>query len=304
LSKFEQIKADIANLDASQLVSIRDMIAQFVQKQAAAVALESRVRNLASKPCVHCGFSALIRWGKTPAGTPRLKCRNCKATHVATHGTVFRGMKRRDQWVNFMGEMRRHSSILDMEATLRMSHTTMLRWRHRILSAFDMNSVMAGLVQADEKYFRVSYKGQQIPAGYKTRKRGGASKRGLSAQQVCVVTAADSNGSINQSVIGGRTKANILAAILPWLSTETVVVSDGQGAYSQAANVIGCVHIPAGQSYMNLNRINAYHTQIENLVNRKCLGVSTKHLSKYLAWARLMTQKAAFGEGLLEAVLA
>jgi len=42
-----------------------------------------------------------------------------------------------------------------------MSPNTMLRWRHRFLSAFVSNGqvAMTGVVQADEKFFRQSFKG-------------------------------------------------------------------------------------------------------------------------------------------------
>ena len=50
MSKIKKIKAEIANLDASKLVYIRGIISQSVQKQTAAVVMESRARNLASQP--------------------------------------------------------------------------------------------------------------------------------------------------------------------------------------------------------------------------------------------------------------
>ena len=310
LSKIEVIKAGIARLDASQLVSIGDMISALIQKQAIGVILEQRARKMVKEPCVHCGNSFLVRFGKTPSGTPRLKCRfhDCGKTYVATQNSIFRGMYKKAEWVNFMGEMRRHSSILDMEGNLPISHSTILRWRHRILSSFQGNNSLSGVVQVDEKFFRKSFKGDQqgvLDADRFPRIRGGEGvSAGLSHDQVAVLTAVENHGNINQAVIGGRTTANIHAAMKGWLSGGAVLVSDKLSAYKHVAAQLGCLHIKAGESHMNLNRVNAYHNNLEDLINRKCRGVSTKHLSKYLSWARLMTRKQPFGQGMAEMMLA
>ncbi len=43
---------------------------------------------------------------------------------------------------------------------------------------------------------------------------------------------------------------------------------------------------------------------MENLVNRRCIGVSTRYLMNYFGWARRITQHGVFGDDLLGDLLA
>lgn len=55
---------------------------------------------------------------------------------------------------------------------------------------------------------------------------------------------------------------------------------------------------------LSIGRIDAYHRDVENLVNRRCMGVSTHYLMNYFSWARRITQHRAFGDDLLTELLA
>ena len=55
---------------------------------------------------------------------------------------------------------------------------------------------------------------------------------------------------------------------------------------------------------MSIGRINAYHRDVENLVNRKCMGVSTRYLMNYFAWQRrIKVNAASFGADLFGEML-
>ena len=70
------------------------------------------------------------------------------------------------------------------------------RWRYRFLALPQavQPEALAGIAEADETIFLLSFKGQRtLPR--KTRKRGGkATKRGLSHEQVPVMVARDRAG--------------------------------------------------------------------------------------------------------------
>lgn len=53
----------------------------------------------------------------------------------------------------------------------------------------------------------------------------------------------------------------------------------------------------AGQS-------GADHRDVENLINRRCIGVGTRYLMNYFGWARRFTQHKPFGNDLLAEMLA
>jgi hypothetical protein len=251
-----------------------------------------------------------MKWGKADNGNQRFKCRTCKSTISTTTNTVVYRLRHRDKWSKFMGLMSSHMSVAGLIENHfpGMSENTMLRWRHRIMSAFLANqNGLTGIVQADEKFFRLSFKGNARAvekSGRKARKRGGSQYRGISREQVAVLTAVDSNGNINQEMIGNRIQASVIDTLTPWVSVDTVLMTDGYAGYEKVAKNIGCEHIISKSKSGQVARLNAYHTGIENLVNRKCLGVATKHLMKYFAWMRHLTMRQPFGDGMLEMVLA
>ena len=78
-------------------------------------------------------------------------------------------------------------------AHLGVHRTTALRWRHRFLQcpAKIKDLAMRGVVEADETYVLVSFKGQRQAlshAGRPSRRRGGkARKRGLSSEQIPIL---------------------------------------------------------------------------------------------------------------------
>lgn len=42
---------------------------------------------------------------------------------------------------------------------------------------------------------------------------------------------------------------------------------------------------------------------VENLINRRCMGVSTRYLMNYFGWSRRITQHKPFGNDLLDELL-
>ena len=83
-----------------------------------------------------------------------------------------------------------------------ISLDTAFKWRHRLLDSLQKihGAVrLAGVVEVDEVYFSISYKGsKKFPAqlaGREPKQRGTRStKRGLSQEKVCVPTAVNLNG--------------------------------------------------------------------------------------------------------------
>ena len=72
-----------------------------------------------------------------------------------------------------------------------ISIPTAFSWRHKVLSILKdiEDDSLSGIIEADDTFFLASQKGSKN-IGRKPRKRGGKSKkRGISADQVCVVVA-------------------------------------------------------------------------------------------------------------------
>jgi transposase-like protein len=313
----ERIKSQLGKLPAADILSIEAFVADLVQRQALDVALERRCQSLTA--CVHCGLTDPMRWGRSKCGTQRFKCRDCKATFGATNDTPFFRLRNRHLWTRYLGLMRRHVSLKDLREHhgLNLSIPTLHRWRHRFLAALNGNPAggkLAGLIEADEKFFRTSYKGSrgfgrgQPPQERKPRRRSVAGQRGLGTEQVPVLTALDRSGTIMQDQLPDMKWSTIAGQMTPWVERESVICPDGNGAYALLAQRTGCEHMLAKKGTHNsrglsIGRIDAYHRDVANLINRRCNGVSTRYLMNYFGWARRITQHKPFGNDLLAEML-
>ena len=318
----EALKAKLDKATASDLLEVEAYVSRLTQIKAVEVAFVRRTNE--TEACIKCGAVDLAKWGKSKAGTQRFRCRACKATFSATNKTPFYRLRKRHLWAKYLSLMGQHISLqrLRDDHGLRMSIPALHRWRHRFLSALVGNpdQPLAGMVEADEKFFRTSFKGSRgwkhrsAPQTRRARKRGGATGfRGLGEQQVPTLTAVDRSGGIYQERIADLKHATIVQAMSPWVEPDSIICSDGNDAYAKVAQAIGCEHIRAksgnrstgygNTSGLSIGRIDAYHRDVENLINRRCMGVSTRYLMNYFGWSRCIAQHKPFGSDLMAEML-
>jgi transposase-like protein len=192
MAKIEFIKKAITRLQTSDVIDLNAFIAQHLSNQALQVALTKRAQTLLNSPWPQCGFTCLMRWGASDAGTQRFKCRNCKATFGATNDTPFFRLRNRHLWTKYLGLMGRHIPLKALPAEgIGLSLPTLHRWRHRFLSVLVANpeTKLAGLIEADEKYFRTSFKGSRgwkrksPPQARKARRRAARISAGLDSSK-------------------------------------------------------------------------------------------------------------------------
>jgi hypothetical protein len=155
-----------------------------------------------------------------------------------------------EQWSKYLSYMTDHLSIRNIvEAGIGVSHVTVWRWRHRFLAAAanDNTAILSGVIEADETFFLRSFKGHRgwvdgnPPEDRAARPRAwGAIKRGLSSEQVPVLTALDNAGGIYESILPSLTA--IQAALHGRIASGSVVCSDGTKAYVRTAVAAGAEH--------------------------------------------------------------
>ena len=155
---------------------------------------------------------------------------------------------------------------------------------------------MSGIVEADETYFRLSYKGNRQAfksgeAGRSKRKRGTSilhkgRKRGLSREQVCVPCAIN-RSDLSISKISGLGKASyngINSVIGSHIATGSILCADGATAYDAIAQKNGLERASVNPfGLYNIQRMNSYHSRLKGFVDR-FNGISTKHLNNYLVY--------------------
>ena len=210
-----------ATLTPRELIEIERRARELSQASMSERSVARREQHLAqARICPHCGMQKALKFGRDVRGRQRFRCRSvaeggCGKTFTALTGTAFSGMRRRDQWGAFEAAMAKGwRSIDELHASgeVKVGRLTLWRWRHRFLRALEVRPAppLSGVVEADETYFRDSFKGSRgwkrghPPVNRKPRQRGKSAKRGLSNEQIPVVAAIDRQRQSCHHVLASR----------------------------------------------------------------------------------------------------
>ena len=193
------------------------------------------------KTCPHCQSTHFVKNGKTNSNQ-RYLCKACRKTFVEQTGTILFSMKKDisvlEKYVHCMIEkypLRKCAEICDINLA------TAFAWRHKILDALQkmMEQVeLDGVVQADETFTTISYKGnhKKFNLPRPPHKRGtAATKRGLSKEHVCIPVGVNLNGlSIAKIANLGRPNITDLQKVLSGkIAQDSVFVTDLLRSYQK-----------------------------------------------------------------------
>lgn len=260
----------------------------------------SNERFANGRVCPLCGSVSVVRNGHRPDGTQRFVCRDChKSFVVSTNSIVARTRKDLSVWEQYVSCMMQGLSIRKTAEICGIHRNTAFYWRHKILDALQNMAdgvKLNGIVEADETFFAVSYKGNHknsktfvMPRG--AHKRGGEiHTRGLSCEQVCVPCAVNRNGlSIAKAANLGKVTTDSLIYMFDGkIDKNSTIVTDKASAYVRFAdkNHLKLVQLNGGKSksgIYHIQHINSYHSMLKRFM-RGFNGVSTKYLNNYLIW--------------------
>ncbi len=156
--------------------------------------------------------------------------------------------------------------------------------------------VLDGIVEADETFFPVSYKGDHknnktFVMPRPAHKRGNSTHvRGISKEQLCVPCAVNRSGlSIAKAAALRRISAKNLHTVYDGrINDNSILVTDKHYSYRRFTNSNGIqlVQIKGGKAkkgIYNIQHINNYHSRLKTFF-RRFDGVSSKHLDNYLIW--------------------
>lgn len=247
--------------------------------------------------CPHCQSTHFVKNGKE-CGNQRYLCRGCKKSFVEQTGTILHGThKDISVWEKYIHCMIEKYPLRKCAEICEINLTTVFEWRHKILDALQnmMEEVeLDGVVQADETYTTVSYKGNRksFKLPRPSHKRGTkASKRGISKEQVCVPCAVNLNGmSIAKVSNLGRPSLQDLEKVLSDKVVKgSVFVTDSLRPYQKLSVDMSLSHIriPRGKravSTFNIQTINSYHSRLKDMLVHRFKGVATKYLNNYLVY--------------------
>lgn len=259
----------------------------------------SKERFANGRACPLCGSTHVVRNGRRADGTQRFICRDCKKSFVVTSNSIVSGTKKDlSVWEKYISCMMQGLSIRKTAELCHISKNTAFYWRHKILDALQnmADSVtLNGIVEADETFFAVSYKGNHSRSKFtmprKSHHRGSQTHiRGLSREKVCVPCAVNRSGlSIAKISNCGRVSAdNLDNTFKGRIAENSTLVTDEMNSYIKFAknNSLNLIQVKSGKNkkgIYNIQSINNYHSRLKKFMSY-FNGVSTKYLNNYLIW--------------------
>lgn len=287
--KQSELLKNYSELTPSQKERIKIEILDYVKM--------NRILSDTNRPCTCpiCNKSSFIIKKGRQAGKQRYLCKVCG--HKFTYDTknITSCMKiSKDQFVEICLDTLEGRSLLYTAARLNLHPSTIFNNRHKFLCLLEKildtsNIELCGTVEADETYILESQKGS-IPENRKARHRGMPSKyRGISHDQVCIVTTTDRNEhEIFKAVGFGKPTSNIITETFKdSIQYRSIFYVDGINCYDNLANNAECkiIHLKGHESYNkveHLNTVNSIHSKIQRQI-ATYRGVASKYINRYNA---------------------
>ncbi len=186
---------------------------------------------------------------------------------------------------------------------------TVWRWRKRILEALIGvgATLLHGIVEADEKFFRELRKGsrewvnhERDPARFPKpdrprwqdyRRLGLLRPAGVSRWQIPVLTLADRAGARRADPLPDRRARSLVAVLERHVGQDAVLCSDGDAAYDLFARARALPHYRLNpktgprviRTAFHIQTINNLHSRFESFMKPFC-GPATKNPPGYAAW--------------------
>ena len=255
--------------------------------------------------CPHCHSSEIVRFGRQKDGKQRFLCKACKKTFQATSGTLFQGAaisQRARKLRQYIHCMALCLPLRQTAKTCQINLSTAFAWRHKVLDALAVtleNVVLDGIVEADETFFALSFKGNRHMndlqgVALEPRKRG--KLKGINdAMQVCVPTGVSRAGSTigKASNLGHPSGADVLSVFKGHIKEGSVLCADGGRAYNRVAKDTQTqLQVIKGgkgtRGIYGIQRVNAMHNSLKGMINIRFRGVATKYLNNYVAWNSIL----------------
>jgi len=300
--------AAVDELTATQRQELEEVLAGRPAGVAVTAAIET---SLGERRCPHCGHDKSVGRGKA-SGLRRFRCKQCGKSFNALTGTPLARLRKKERWLDFGQSLGEGDTVVSSAERCGVAVSTAFRWRHRFLTAKQPSPTLTGIVEADEAFVLLSYKGSRVweraekglpvadRPNRKARKRGGkAAKRGLSHEQAPVLAVADRSGTSVCAVLPVDSGDAIRAVLEPILSKDALLVTDGGKALARCATRMKVTHealnLSAGERVrgeLHIQTVNSVHSRLKDFLGRR-RGVATKYLDNYLRWFHL----AGIGNG-------
>lgn len=261
--------------------------------------IEKRFEN--GEFCPVCNDTHIVRNGHRKDGTQKFLCRNCGKAFGITTNSIMAGTKKDlAVWSKYISCMQDGLTIEASAEKCGINKNTSFTWRHKILDALQNMAggvTLSGVVEADETFTALSYKGNHKRShNFKMPRR--PHKRGHDIygnvgmnEYACIPCAVTREGlSIARvSNVGNISSERLSDFFHGRIAENSVVVSDKNHIYRRFAEannlaLVGIRHGKGSDGIYSMGHINNYHSQLKRFINHRFNGVSTKYLNNYIVW--------------------
>jgi len=292
---FQRLMAELEGLTEEQRRCVAERIKTLSEGTDGARLITERLGTPAR--CAHCGHPSVVRFGYS-AGQRRYRCKGCGRTFVALTGTPLLGLRDREKWLAHAECMRQGMTIRATAKAVGLTVDRAFRWRHRFLGFLSQQrpTSLTGVVEADETFFRRSFKGQREGLPRVAKKRGGPAPEGTESERVGVLVVMQRGTRLaTDHVLSDLSAATMTEALRPELALDAVLSPDGNLSYGVVATNLGIEagrfvagsDGPGGNGIWHVQNVNAYDSRLKAWMGR-FHGVATKYLDHYLGWRRLL----------------
>ncbi len=301
MANIVKMESYLKTLPEDELLGLFDFIGEILTFGSIKSSLNTEIKESRfskGQICPHCGANSVKKNGKAN-GLQRYFCNSCKKTFSEFSLSPLAYSKLPlDKWVAYAKGMVLGFSIRKNAREVGVCVKTSFYMRHKVLDCIRVYMGIGdvdGLVEMDETFFPLSYKGNHKKSGFKmprpARKRGKQIQlRGISRDQVCVASALDRNGNIiMESVCTGRISYKTLERLYAGrIDENSIICTDSHKSYIRFAKDFKLDHkrIPSGHhtnGIYHINHVNSLHSNLK-LWMRKFRGIATKYLPNYLNW--------------------
>jgi len=293
--RFERMVEELEGLTAEQRQAVLGRVQKLEGQATSWRLIEERLGT--STSCPHCESPTVVRFGHV-RGQQRYRCKACSRTFTPLTGTPFQYLHDKAKLLDHAECMAQGLSIRKSAERADLTVDRAFRWRHRFLAFLNEQKPtgLTGVVEADETFFRRSFKGQRQNLPRQAKKRGGPASDSTESERVPVLVAVQRGSRLaHDCMLAGMDAKALTTALRPALSSDAVLSSDGNANYGIAARELGIesgsfvasYHGPGGKGIWHVQNVNAYDSRLKAWMAR-FQGVATKYLANYLGWRRLL----------------
>jgi len=273
--------------------------------------------------CPHCHAEAkaglVIKRGFSN-GVQRFYCKKCKKTFVASTMTAFENTRKdADVWRKFIRLTITGATLHRCADECKINYRTSFIWRHKILNAFVVSqnkTHMQGIVEIDETFFKVSYKGNHVQGHFKEKrtlsrnaindmprpafKRGSDNKSRAHSNRICVVCMVENgnrgfygkaigpglltNNGLDKTFAMHVDKENSLVLLDDAKHNTNYMEKNKYTFLPLKSNTTDNDkdHKVEVQGPYHIQHVNAMHSGLKSFI-KKYNGVSSKYLQNYIS---------------------